>query len=358
MCPSDMKRANHIILPVQTLNGGGVEKVSLRLAEAWIAAGRRVTLAIGSREGPLAAEIPAGAEAVVIGDARYVALVRAMPGIVRAAAPDVLFCPGNHYSAVAAWTRWRLGRRCPPVVAKVSNALVRGDMGAGVAWGYRAWLRLHPRFVDALVAMTPGMAREAATAMPAARIHVIANPPPRPGAGAAPAGRYLLGVGRLAPQKRWDRAIAALARIADPQVTLTIYGEGPERAALAAQAAALGLGERVRLPGYVADPAAAIAGAAAVVLTSDFEGVPGVLREALAAGTPVVTTDSSVAVREIVAGPAQGSVVAVGDDAALVAALDHWLAPGRARPDPVAASGDPAAAYLALFDSLASPAPA
>ncbi|MGK6319129.1 glycosyltransferase [Sphingomonas sp. DT-204] len=354
-----MSSARHILMPIQTLNGGGVEKVSLRLAEAWIGQGRQVTLAIGSREGPLADEIPEGAACIEVGDSRYMALLGAIPRIVREVAPDVLFCPGNHYTSIAGWTWLRLGSACPPIAAKVSNALVRRDMGRIAASGYRAWLRLHPRFVDALVAMTPGMADEAVAAMrmPRERLHVIPNPAPRQGTGEVPAGRYLLGIGRLAPQKRWDRAIAAIARIADRQVRLVIYGEGPERAALERQVQALGLSGRVQLPGYVADPSAAIAGAVAVVLTSDFEGVPGVLREALAAGTPVVSTDSSVAVREIVARVEQGSVVPIDDADALVAALDHWLAPGRGRPAPVGESGDPAAAYASLFDSLVSPTP-
>lgn len=354
-----MSIARHILVPIQTLNGGGVEKVALRLAEAWIGQGRQVTLAIGSREGPLAAEIPENAACIELGDSRYTALLRAMPRITQEAAPDILFCPGNHYTSIAGWTRLRLGRACPPIVAKVSNALTRRDMGKIVASGYRAWLRLHPRFVDALVAMTPGMADEAVAAMrmPRGRMHVIPNPAPRHGAGEVPAGRYLLGVGRLAPQKRWDRAIAAMERIADREVRLAIYGEGPERTALERQARALGLSDRVELPGYVADPSAAIAGAVAVVLTSDFEGVPGVLREALAAGTPVVSTDSSVAVREIVASADQGSVVPVDDADALIAALDHWLTPGRIRPRPVGERGDPAAAYASLFDSLVPPTP-
>lgn len=348
-----MTVARRIVAPIQALNGGGVEKVLLRLAGQWLAMDRRVTLVIGDNRGPLRGDVPAGAEIVHLDDARYTALVRRMPGAVRASGADVLFCPGNHYSSIAAWARLRLGRACPPVIAKVSNSLIRRDMNAVEALGYRRWLRLHPRFLDAVVAMTPGMRDEAirVMAMPPARVHVIANPAPVPRAGPVPEGRFLLGVGRLAPQKRWDRAIAAMARIADRDVKLVIFGEGSERDALGAQIARLGLHERVALPGY-ADPGAAIGAAAAVVLTSDFEGVPGILREALAAGTPVVTTDSSVAVREIVTSPAQGSIVAVDDVDALVAALDHWLAPGRMRPTPVTRVDDAAAAYAALFDSL------
>ena len=351
-----MTTAQHIIIPLQTLNGGGVERVALGLAGAWVERGLGVTLAIGSRDGPLATELPDAARIVDLHDAGYGRLARAFPSIVRASGADIVFCPGNHYTAVGAWSRLMLAGHCPPIVAKVSNSLVRPDMTPVEAWGYRRWLRLHPRFLDALVAMTPAMAKQATAEMrmPAGRVHVIANPVPRIGPGKVPEGRYLLGVGRLAPQKRWDRAISALSHLQDRSVRLVIYGEGAERGALEALIARLGLRERVLLPGYNADPAAALADAVAVVLTSDFEGVPGVLREALAVGTPVITTESSVAVREIVASPDQGSVVAADDPEALIAALDHWLAPNRPRPAPVVAVGDPAGDYAALFSTLAS----
>lgn len=348
--------ARHILTYAQTLDGGGVERVALRLAAAWVARGRRVTLVVGDASGPLAEGLAPGVERIVLGKRGYRALPAAVPAVVRRGRPDVIFCPGNHYTAVAAWTRARLAGACPPTVAKLSNALDRDDMGWAGRAGYGAWLRLHPRFVDTLVAMSPAMAADAAgrMGMPRARIAVIANPPPRPGTGAGPVlpARYLLGVGRLAAQKRWDRAVAALAALPDRSIPLVILGEGPERAALARQAAALGVGDRLILPGHVPDPLPAMAGAAAVVLTSDFEGVPGVLREALSVGTPVVATDSSPAIREVVAGPMLGDVVARGDAGALVAALARRIAPDAPRPAPVVATGDPAGDYLSLFDSL------
>lgn len=351
--------ARHILTYAESWRGGGVERVQLRLARGWIAAGRRVTLVIGTGSGPLADEVPAGVEIVALGSPGLVRLMLRLPGIVAGRRPDVIFCPGNHYTGVAGWLRLRLGRACPPIVAKVSNALARPDQSFPVSLAYRHWLRWHRHFLACVVAMTPGMADEAACAMavPRASVAVIANPPALPIPGVAlpelPAGRFVLGVGRLVAQKRWDRLIAALPLLADPDVALVILGEGSARAALSAQIAALGLAARVTLPGHAPDPLPAIARAEAVVLVSDFEGVPGALREALALGTPVVTTESSVAVREIVTGLDLGTIVAADDEAALVAALDHWLTPGRARPAVVAQIGEEAAdEYLALFDQL------
>ncbi|MEO5866290.1 MAG: glycosyltransferase [Sphingomonas sp.] len=348
----------HILTFAQTLSGGGVERSMLRLARGWLAAGLRVTLVMGDSVGSLAGEVPAGIELVEL-NSSMVASGQALPHIVQRAMPDIIFCPGNHYTASAAWLRFRLGRYCPPIVGKVSNRLDRIDQHFPLSQGYRAWLRMHPAFLDHVVAMTPAMRDETVAMMriDPTRVSVIANPPNVSFADAAapslPGGRYLLGIGRLSAQKRWDRLIGALPDVARGDTELLILGEGEQRPALEDQVDSLHLAARAHLPGYTTDPRPALAGAAALVLTSDFEGVPGVLQEALSVGTPVVTTDSSVAVREIVASPTLGTVVPTGDQAALVAALDHWLAPGRARPDPVPERGaDSVERYLDLFERL------
>lgn len=349
---------SHILTFAQTLHGGGVERSMLRLVHGWIAAGHRVTLVLGDSVGLQAYDLPPGIELIEL-HSPYLSTLQALPAIAVKTMPDIVFCPGNHYTSMAAWLRMRLGRDCPPIVGKVSNRLDRIDQRFPVAYGYRSWLHWHPSFLDHVVAMTPAMRDETVAMMRIApgRVSVIANPPNAPAVDAKaprlPGGRYLLGIGRLSQQKRWDRLIAALPHIERHDTELLILGEGEERPALETQVDSLGLADRAHLPGYAHNPRPALAGAAALVLTSDFEGVPGVLQEALAVGTPVVTTDSSVAIREIVASPALGSIVPAGDSDALIAALDHWLAPGRPRPDPVPERGtDSVERYLDLFDRL------
>ena len=349
--------ATHILTFAQDLAGGGVERAQLRLARGWLAAGRRVTLAIGDVSGPLAAEIPPGLEIVRLPNRRYLTQARIVDW-ARAHDPDVIFCGGSHYTLVAAWLRWRLGDECPPIIGKLSNAVARGDHGRIADAAHRVWLAQHGRFLDHLVAMTPATAAQAArlTGMQR-RTSVIPNPPaPRvvdPAAATVPLppGRVVLGVGRLVPQKRWDRLIGALALMPD-DVQVVILGEGELRGAIERQARDLGLSARVHLPGHVADPIAAMAAARVLALPSDYEGVPGVLREALSVGTPVVSTACSPSVREIVSSPDVGTIVTAHDAIGLAAALTGWL--DGPRPDPVAQPGsDSADRYLALFDRLA-----
>lgn len=347
----------HILSFAQSLNGGGVERATLRLVQGWRAAGCRVTLVLGSAGDAHRGEIPAGVDVIAAGDS-YFGMIRALVGAARRTAPDVIFCPGNHYAGAAALVRALFGHACPPIVAKVSNRLDRADQSFPLRQVYRLWLRTYSQYLDRLVAMTPAMAAEtlAMTGVTADRLSVIANPPVLEYAGIPTPpldGDYLIGIGRLVPQKRWDRTIAAFARSARSDTKLLILGEGPARSALERQVATLGLNWRVRLPGYASNPLPALAEARALVLTSDFEGVPGVLQEALAVGTPVIATESSIAIREIVSDARHGSVVPVDDAQALVEALDHWLAPGRARPDPMAPWGaDSVDRYLDLFETL------
>ncbi len=342
--------ARHILTYAEDLRGGGVERAQLRLARGWLAAGRRVTLAIEDIAGPLAAELPEGLD--IVAPSRLLAL----PKVVRRLKPDVIFCPGNFYTGIAAWTRLRLGSACPPIVAKMSNAPARADHSRLMHVAHQLWLARHGSFLDHLVAMTPATADEAALATRMiGRTSVIPNPPAMPIPGTLPAlpPRYILGVGRLEPQKRWDRLIAALPLLADQTIPLVILGEGNERGAIETQIHTLGLGDRVRLLGHSSDPLPVMARAQVVVLTSDYEGVPGVLREALSVGTPVISTNSSAAVAEIIDRMDRGTIVARDDAAGLIAALDAWLAPSAQRPEPVPQPGaDSADRYLELFDQL------
>lgn len=351
--------AQHIFTFAESFVGGGVERALLRLIADWVAEGRRVTLALGTSAGPLAAELPDGVDVIERGSASYLGLMLATTGLVRRVRPDVIFCPGNYYSLYAAWLRLRLGRECPPIAIKVSNTLDRPDMRL-LRLPYRWWLARHPRFADRMVAMSPYLAHEIATLMrmPADRVRVVADPAPLipPDTGAPdglPSAPFLIGVGRLTAQKRWDRAVKALAQLGD-DARLLILGEGEDRRQLEALRDRLGLGGRLVMPGYVADPMAAMRRAAAMVLTSDFEGVPAVLREAVAVGTPVIATESSPAVRAVIGEPSRGTVLARDDMAGLVAAMRHWLSPDTPRPAPLDAECTSGRDYLAVFDELAS----
>ncbi len=156
-----------------------------------------------------------------------------------------------------------------------------------------------------------------------------------------PAGpRVILAAGRLSPQKDFPTLIRAFALLSrDRELRLLILGEGPERAALESLVRDLGLTERVALPGFQANPFAFMARARLFVLASAWEGLPGVLIQAMACGTPVVSTDCPSGPREILADGRFGPLVPVGNPPALARAIIDTLdrpCPGamlRARAD-------------------------
>jgi glycosyltransferase involved in cell wall biosynthesis len=87
----------------------------------------------------------------------------------------------------------------------------------------------------------------------------------------------------------------------------------------------MSLQDSVALPGYIANPYSCMARASAVVLSSRWEGLPTVLIESLALGTPVVSTDCPSGPREILQDGALGRLVPVGDVAQLALAIDAVL---------------------------------
>lgn len=336
---TDAKRPVRVLVALHSFEPGGVERDILRFVPAWRTAGIDAQIALGRREGRLSEEAPdvpyhlMQTGRISTAQVETPWMIWKLPAIIRAFRPDVLFLASNTLAAVALGLRLILGRKCPPIVYRVSNDLVRRDLSGLNLIMHRLWMRLHASSHTAIVAMAPPVRDEIVEQMKVdpARVVVINNASmtaadvarfaaARDAAPRDRKGRHFLGVGRLAPQKNFELLVDAFARIAEPDDRLTIVGEGPQRAAITRRAQALGVADRVHLPGHLTNAETWFAESDAYVLSSNFEGVPAVIVEALAAGLPVVATDCCTAMPSLMEGA--GRLVPVGDADALSQAMD------------------------------------
>lgn len=137
----------------------------------------------------------------------------------------------------------------------------------------------------------------------------------------------IMGIGRLAGVKDFPTLIRAFALLREKwPCRLMILGRGRQEEKLAKLIGSLGLTEDVVLTGFVDNPFAYLSQAALFVLSSLSEGSPNVLIEALAAGVPVVSTDCSGGVHEILQEGRYGRIVPMGDPQALAEAMSETLA--------------------------------
>lgn len=331
-----------ILTYLHSFDPGGVERVALRLNAAWAARGAETTVIVG-RDSGIAREWATAVNYRRLDDGTMPAkrlqllwMMLKLPAIIRRERPDILFCAGNTYSSMAVAMRLILGRACPPIIAKVSNDLARRDMPPLLRFLYHRWLWLQGRLIDRFVGMAPPMLAEIADRMGVSedRITIINDPVlyeaeldrlanSRQHPATPHQGRRFIAIGRLSPQKNFGLLLEAFARIATDDDRLTILGEGPDRDILARRAAALGIADRVSMPGHVAAPERWLADADVLVMSSDYEGVPAVIVEAVAAGLALVATDCSVSMRDLLGNGRFGQLVPVGDVAALAAAMQR-----------------------------------
>lgn len=289
--PSDLR----VALLAGTLGQGGAEKQLVYVARALAAAGIEVRIYSLTRgefyEAALRAQ---GLDVVWVGRAgnpmvRIAALAAALaryrPHVVHA-----FHFYANLYAVAVA-----------PLVGAVAVGSLRNDAYHEVEANGR-WGRPLLHWPRALVANSLAASENARRLrVPPERIRVLPNVIDLDAFDAAMGARsdgerseiIVAGVARLVAPKRLDRWLGALAaaRQRDPRLQGILIGDGPERARLVAEAARLDLLPRgITFLGRRDDVPGLLGRADMLLLTSDHEGFPNVLLEAMAAGVPVVTT--------------------------------------------------------------------
>lgn len=331
-----------IVFHVPTLRGGGAERVFILMANEMARRGHEVTLFAWNAEGPNAALRSDLVHLVDLGiplrgdgfgkPASLAGLWRSAT-YYRRTQPDIVFSApefANLLTALALTLAFSKARFFPSFHAAAS--LKSEEAGSRLAVMLR---RLVGSRAERAIAVSAGVGRDiTATGIPAEKVVVINNPLPPP-VGRAGAtypwqaqladmeeGPVIATAGRMVPVKDHSTLLSAFARlVATRPARLVLFGEGPLRAQLEAETAALGIASRVLFAGYVNDPAACYAAADLFVLTSTSEGFGNVLIEAMEAGVPVVSTDAPHGPREILADGRYGALVPVGDADALATAM-------------------------------------
>lgn len=196
---------------------------------------------------------------------------------------------------------------------------------------WRVLRRVTYPFADRLIVQTHAAAAEYWPSM-APKIRVIANPVTTPAIAVADSGPpaaqpYILAVGRLERVKQSDHILRAFARLADQHSAwrLVLAGDGSERPRLEALARDLGIGPRVTFTGFVSDVERYYRHAGLFAMSSEYEGMPNAMMEAMSWGLAVVSYNSPGGVRDLIDDGKNGVLVEAGNVEALSEAMAQLL---------------------------------
>lgn len=342
---------NKISIFLPSLVGGGAERVMVTLANAFSARGFNVDLVLAKATGAYLRDVAPSVRVVDLQAGRVLKALVPLALYMRRERPMAMLSAMAHANVVAllacklAQVPLRLvvsERTTISAAYSVAKGLVERINFALVPMLYRA--------ADGICTVSQAASDDLAAfcGLPLQRVETIYNPfdlvritdkAAEPldhswfAAGQLP---VLLAIGRLTEAKDYPTLIRAFAKLRQQRkARLVILGEGELRPALQALLASLSLGEdAVQMPGFVPNPYAWLARCRLFVLSSRWEGLPGVLIEAMACGVPVVSTNCLSGPDEILEGGRWGRMVPVGDVDALARAMAAMLdMPSSERPD-------------------------
>ncbi len=330
-----------------SFGGGGIERITAHLAHSFVKLGLKIDLVLNRSESPHLWRMPAETRIIDLKQPRLSMSLLGLVKYLRQERPAALLA-ADHYLNEMALVAGQIAKVPTRIVVAEHNQLSKTTCNSNQLKGRLAPLltRLLYPWSDGIVAVSHGVAKDLAdtASLSPEKIQTIYNPVITPeilASAQEPVEHswfnskevpVILGVGKLEAQKDFPTLIHAFAKVRQIKpARLVILGWGPDRPQLETLIKELGVEEAVDLPGYVQNPYAYMARASVFVLSSAWEGLPTVLIEAMALGTPVVSTDCESGPSEILAGGKYGYLTPVGDSEALADAILQVLA-GRPKP--------------------------
>ena len=339
-----------ILLTMHSLSQGGGDRVGVLLANGFASAGipTRIALMRDSGDGGLGSMLDPAVSVVSGGPPMGLRLSRKGPpfghqhlerfrglrlirGQIDEFRPAVVLATTDNMAFVTALAR-RPEDSGTLFAMKLTNRLSRPNIGPFRRIYRRNLFRFIFDRLDLVLTLSEGERRFVLSVHTGREdlLRTVPNPyvtdEMRPSAANSRSGpTRLLAAGRMVPQKRFDNLLRAFALLERKDAGLTILGDGPLRSSLERLARNLRVADRIQMPGYNPDILPWLRRTDLFVLSSDYEGLPAVVIEALACGVPVATTESFLAARDLLGSAKSCAVVPTGNPQALAQAIDRCL---------------------------------
>ena len=335
-----MRPGTRVALFVPMLSGGGAEKVTLEIARQLVRRRFAVDLLITRGGGALRESVPKNVRLLNLNC--WWKAVTALPGLVRyirRERPAVLLSTVEMSNVMALFAKRFFVPDLRLIVRQGTHCTAQFQFREfGMRMATIAMKRLLP-VADAVIAVSLGVAEDLRRTAPGAGpVWAVPSPVVTPELleqAASPVDHpwfddrrtpVILTAGRLVAQKDQPTLLRAFAEIRKTRpARLMILGDGPDCGKLMALARELSIHDDVDFRGFQFNPVAYMARARLFVLSSTYEGLPSALIEAMACGTPVVSTDCPGDPREILEDGRWGRLAPVGDWRMLARAMQDTL---------------------------------
>lgn len=316
-----------VLFILNSLAGGGAEKVIVNIANGFKEAGIEVTMLLARKEGVYFDILHPQIEVSIIGTSSFLGLLKRLPAFLKSKQYTHVFTASDYISAATVLSKKRV-RGDFKIIATLHYHLLYELSSLPLA--NKLWLGFINKYItskaDKIVGVSKGVAEGFMKNAQNNRLPISTIYNPVVDASTAILANkeiedtflnlpYIITVGRLAAQKNQKILLDAFSFISAkcPDMHLLVLGAGDKEADLKKQSHTLKLNEKIHFLGFQANPFKYVQRAKLFVLTSDCEGLGNVIIEALALGVNVVSTDCPSGPREILDGNTYGWLSKVND---------------------------------------------